>query len=229
VSEITDNIAKVQARIQLAAKENDRNIDQILLLAASKTRSTTEILDAYNAGIHDFGENYVKEAEEKILALQDRDICWHFIGPIQSNKTRPLAEHFHWVHSVDRIKVARRLQDQRPENLPPLNICIQINIDHEASKSGIQAPALSGLVEEILTLDRLKLRGLMVIPDPGHSPDQLQLSFRKTRELLEQANDQFPGLAMDTLSMGMTEDLELAIAEGSTMVRVGTAIFGPRS
>jgi len=200
------------------------------LLAVSKTRPAEDLRLAAAAGQHAFGENYLQEALDKMEALADLpQLEWHFIGPIQSNKTRPIAEYFQWVHSVDRLKVARRLNDQRPEDLPPLNICVQVNIDEEASKSGCHPGELDDLAAAISDLPRLSLRGLMAIPDPDQSEDALRASFHRLARALEnlQKNPQVTG-PLDTLSMGMSGDLELAIAEGATLVRVGTALFGPR-
>ena len=200
------------------------------MLAVSKTRPAEDLRLAAAAGQHAFGENYLQEALDKMEALADLpQLEWYFIGPIQSNKTRPIAEYFQWVHSVDRLKVARRLNDQRPEDLPPLNICVQVNIDEEASKSGCHPGELDDLAAAISDLPRLSLRGLMAIPDPDQSEDALRASFHRLARALEnlQKNPQVTG-PLDTLSMGMSGDLELAIAEGATLVRVGTALFGPR-
>lgn len=202
------------------------------LLAVSKTKPASDLREAANAGQLAFGENYLQEALEKIEALSDiPDIEWHFIGPIQSNKTRSIAEHFHWTHSVDRLKIAQRLNDQRPNNLPPLNICLQVNVDNEESKSGCRLDELPELAAAIHQLPRLKLRGLMAIPDPGQPEEDLRASFQalaNALDKLKQQNDLPDTLSLDTLSMGMSGDLELAIAEGATMVRIGTALFGVR-
>lgn len=179
-----------------------------------------------DAGMRRFGENYLQEALEKIAALQELDLEWHFIGPIQSNKTRPIAEHFDWVHSVDRLKLARRLSEQRPAGLPPLNICLQVNVSGEQSKSGITLQELPALAQEVATLPRLRLRGLMAIPAPAAGLEAQRQPFRQMRFALEQLIAE--GLELDTLSMGMSGDLEAAIAEGATLVRIGTALFGPR-
>jgi pyridoxal phosphate enzyme (YggS family) len=230
----SNNIAKVRARIQQAALKNDRDVNSIRLLAVSKTRSSHELREAFDAGISDFGENYVQEAEVKIKALDDLPIVWHFIGPVQSNKTALIAEHFTWLHSLDRLKIAERLSRQRPESLAPLNVCVQINIDDEVSKSGIRSHELAAFADELIKLPGLSLRGLMAIPDPTLGKDQLKYSFRAMRVLFEMLQlqfpkQQFPQLDIDTLSMGMSADLELAIAEGSTLVRIGTDIFGSRN
>jgi pyridoxal phosphate enzyme (YggS family) len=198
----------------------------ILVLAVSKTRPAQEIRWAYNCGLHNFGENYLQEALPKIAALNDLPITWHFVGPIQSNKTRAIAENFHWAHSVDRLKVARRLGEQRPADKAPLQICLQVNISGQESKSGATLEELPDLVEEVRTIPNLQLRGLMCIPAPTQDFTAQRAPFRRLREALEALQMQAPEL--DTLSMGMSGDLEAAIAEGATIVRVGTAIFGPR-
>ncbi len=229
---IADNIAKVQARIQQAAQENCRDVTDIQLLAASKTHGYEEILAAYAAGIRHFGENYLQEALPKIEQLQQagaNDICWHFTGSIQSNKAAAIAEHFSWVHTVDRLKIAEKLDTQRGDgNLGPLNICIQINADNEASKSGISLGEIEDFAREVQALPALRLRGLMAIPNPNQPEDQLQSRFAALASALAALQQQYPAQPLDTLSMGMSGDLELAIAAGSTLVRVGTAIFGQR-
>ncbi|MGZ8217056.1 YggS family pyridoxal phosphate-dependent enzyme [Methylomagnum sp.] len=219
-----ERLAAVQRRIRLAEQAADRPENSVRLIAVSKTQPVEALTAAYQCGQRDFGENYFQEA----LAKQDRlahfDIVWHFIGPIQSNKTRPIASRFAWVHSVDRLKIAERLSEQRPVNLPPLNICIQVNVSGEASKSGVALDALPDLVAAVAKLPRLRLRGLMAIPAPTHDPEQQRQAFRALRRA-------FDGLAdygLDALSMGMSEDLEAAVLEGGTLVRVGTALFGPR-
>lgn len=200
------------------------------LLAVSKTRSPEELREAVTAGQRAFGENYLQEALDKIAALDDlTDIDWHFIGPIQSNKTRQIASAFSWVHSVDRLKVARRLSEQRESGLPPLNICLQVNINNEQSKSGCQPEDLPELVSEISQLPGLTLRGLMAIPDPEQAESALRASFRKLTNTLKELRQKYPEAGpLDTLSMGMSGDLEMAIAEGATWVRIGTAVFGER-
>jgi len=223
---IAENLKKTRGRIAAAEQEYNRSPGSVGLLAVSKTHPVEAILTARQAGQLHFGENYVQEALDKIKALPDPDLIWHFIGPIQSNKTRLLAEHFAWVHTVDRGRIARRLSEARPVHLPPLNICIQVNISAEASKSGIDPAGTQALANEIITLPQLKLRGLMVIPAESHDFDAQRQAFHQTRLLLEQLNQ--TGLQLDTLSMGMSDDLEAAVAEGSTVVRVGTAIFGAR-
>jgi hypothetical protein len=197
-----------------------------MLVAVSKTHPAEMVRAAAAAGQRDFGENYVQEALAKIAALSDLPLAWHFIGPIQSNKTRAIAESFHWVHSVDREKIAVRLSDARPAHLPPLNVCIEVNVSGEASKSGVAPEELAALAKHVSSLPRLALRGLMAIPEPTPDAELQRRRFRMLRELKDALVGE--GLALDTLSMGMSADLETAIAEGATMVRVGTAIFGER-
>ncbi len=224
---IATNLQAVHERIARAARAAGRRPDEIALVAVSKTFPAGRIAEAQAAGQRVFGENHLQEAVEKITHLDGLDIEWHFIGPIQSNKTRPLAEQFQWVHSVERGKIARRLNDARPEGLPPLNVCIQVNVSGEASKSGVAPGEETKLAEIIARLPRLKLRGLMTIPEP--TPDAtLQ---RRRYALLRELKDRLAarGHALDTLSMGMSDDLEAAIMEGATIVRVGTAIFGART
>ena len=223
MSTIANNIAKVAARIREEAQAAARNPDQVHLLAVSKTQPAEAIRQACQAGLHDFGENYLQEALEKQADLADLPLTWHFIGPIQSNKTKAIAEHFDWVHSVDRLKIAQRLSDQRPESLPPLNICLQVNVSGEASKSGCEPQDVPQLAQAIAALPRLRLRGLMAIPEPTDDPTEQRAAFARLRHL--QAELQ---MDLDTLSMGMSQDLEAAIAEGATWVRIGTALFGAR-
>lgn len=223
MSTIANNIAKVAARIREAAQAAARNPDQVHLLAVSKTQPAEAIRQTCQAGLHDFGENYLQEALEKQADLADLPLTWHFIGPIQSNKTKAIAEHFDWVHSVDRLKIAQRLSDQRPESLPPLNICLQVNVSGEASKSGCEPQDVPQLAQAIAALPRLRLRGLMAIPEPTDDPTEQRAAFARLRHL--QAELQ---MDLDTLSMGMSQDLEAAIAEGATWVRIGTALFGAR-
>ena len=223
------NIDRVNNRITAAVKNSDCT-DEVTLLAVSKTKPASQIRAAWKCGQRHFGESYLQESVDKIQTLKDlEDIVWHFIGPIQSNKTRPVAEYYDWVHSVDRLKIARRLSEQRPENLPPLNMCLQVNISDEASKSGTLPADVISLAEAVMTLPGIRLRGLMAIPQASENPDQQCLPFRKMAQLLEQLQQQFPESHLDTLSMGMSGDLEAAIMEGSTMVRVGTALFGARN
>lgn len=224
---IDDKLAKVTARIHQAANAAGRDPQSVQLIAVSKTHPPEAIAQAYALGQRRFGENYLQEALEKQLALQHLpDIEWHFIGPIQSNKTRAIAGHFHWVHSVDRLKIAQRLNEQRPPHLPALNICVQVNIDDESTKSGVSLAELPALIGAIAPLANVKLRGLMAIPAATDDPAQQRKAFAKLRSALQVLNLQ--GFRMDTLSMGMSGDMEAAIAEGATFVRVGTDIFGAR-
>jgi len=224
---IAYHLRKVIQRIDKAVNENNRISHPVTLLAVSKTHTIAKIEQAYAAGQRDFGENYLQEAVKKIIALNKYKICWHYIGPIQSNKTSKIAEYFHWVHSVDRIKIARRLSEQRPVDLPPLNICLQVNISNEANKSGVSIDELPELVHQIQQLSNIRLRGLMCIPEKSEDYDQQRLAFHQMYQLFQHQKLNYPEL--DTLSMGMSADLEAAIAEGSTMVRVGTDIFGTRN
>ena len=216
---IAENLQAVRARIGRAARAAGRDANGVTLLAVSKTHPASRIEEARNAGQLAFGENYVQEALEKMAALPALE--WHLIGPLQSNKTRLAAERFQWVQTLDREKVARRLAEQRPAQLPPLNVLIQVNASGEASKSGVALNDLAPLARAIASLPRLRLRGLMAIPEPGAAPER----YREVREAYEVLKHEFH---VDTLSMGMSDDLELAIAEGATLVRVGTAIFGER-
>src|SRR5690554_358084 len=231
MSSIADNLGSVTRRIQKATLQAGRDAGSVSLLAVSKTRPAEELREAAIAGQLAFGENYLQEALDKMSELDDLvDIEWHFIGPIQSNKTRQIASAFSWVHSVDRLKVARRLSEQRESGLPPLNICLQVNINNEQSKSGCRPEELPELVSEISQLPGLTLRGLMAIPDPDQSETGLRQSFRMLANALKELKRDFPEAGpLDTLSMGMSGDLETAIAEGSTCVRIGTAVFGERS
>lgn len=223
MSTIADNIDQVEARIRAAALAVQRDVTSVHLLAVSKTKPAAALREAYAAGLRNFGENYLQEARAKQVELADLPLCWHFIGPIQSNKTRDIAEHFAWVHSVDRLKIAQRLSQQRPNELPPLNICIQVNVSGEASKSGCTPTDLPALAEAINGLPRLKLRGLMAIPEPTDDRAEQDAAFAKVRELQHSLD-----MGLDTLSMGMSHDLESAIAQGATWVRIGTALFGAR-
>ncbi|MFL6607828.1 MAG: YggS family pyridoxal phosphate-dependent enzyme [Pseudomonas sp.] len=220
---IADNIAQVRSRIHAAEQAAQRAADSVQLLAVSKTKPAQALREAYAAGLRDFGENYLQEALGKQAELTDLPLIWHFIGPIQSNKTRAIAEHFDWVHSVDRLKIAQRLSEQRPAELPPLNICIQVNVSGEASKSGCTPTDLPALAKAIAALPRLKLRGLMAIPEPTDDRAEQDAAFAAVQRL--QASLDLP---LDTLSMGMSHDLESAIAQGATWVRIGTALFGAR-
>jgi len=223
MSTIAENIAKVGVRIREAAQASQRDCAAVGLLAVSKTKPADAIREAFAVGVQDFGENYLQEALEKQAELSDLALTWHFIGPIQSNKTKPIAEHFAWVHSVDRLKIAQRLSDQRPAHLPALNICLQVNVSGEASKSGCNPDELPELAQAVTQLPNLRLRGLMTIPEPTDDPSEQRAAFARLRELQQSLN-----LGLDTLSMGMSHDLEAAIAEGATWVRIGTALFGAR-
>ncbi|POF40830.1 YggS family pyridoxal phosphate enzyme [Pseudomonas laurylsulfativorans] len=223
MSTIADNILQVSSRIHAATLAANRSENSVHLLAVSKTKPAQDLREAYAAGLRDFGENYLQEALGKQLELVDLPLIWHFIGPIQSNKTRAIAEHFDWVHSVDRLKIAQRLSEQRPADLPPLNICIQVNVSGEASKSGCTPADLPALANAIDALPRLKLRGLMAIPEPTEDRAAQDAAFAAVQSLQASLN-----LPLDTLSMGMSHDLESAIAQGATWVRIGTALFGAR-
>jgi len=220
------NLNRVHEQIVQAASACKREPDSILLLAVSKKKPASDIRQAWELGQRDFGENYLQEALQKMEELKDLDISWHFIGAIQSNKTRNIAEAFDWAHCIDRAKIARRLSEQRPAELGPLNVCIQVNIDHESSKAGIELAELPELAHAIHQLPGIRLRGLMTIPAPQESFDLQRSAFAKLAEALESLRQQ--GIDCDTLSMGMTQDMDAAIAEGSTLVRIGTAIFGER-
>lgn len=226
---ILANIAKVCDRIQQAAQKSSRHVIDITLMAVSKTQPASAIAEAHlQGGLQHFGENYVQEAEEKLAALGHLPLVWHFIGPLQSNKTRLIAEHFQWLHSLDRLKIAQRLQEQRPAGLPPLNVCVQLNIDDEPSKSGLSLAEVPEFVRSLQPMDRLAVRGLMVIPKADQPAEATLASFQRAAACLHELQREFPGLPLDTLSMGMSADLELAIAAGSTIVRIGTDIFGKR-
>jgi len=229
MSAIQDNIANVQARIQRAAQRAQRDPDSVLLVAVSKTKAAADINAAAACGLTDFAENYLQEALEKITASAALKLHWHFIGPVQSNKTKLIAQSFNWVHSVDRIKIAQRLSEQRPPQLGPLNICLQVNIDREASKSGLMPEQLTEVAGTIAQLPNLKLRGLMAIPERRHQLEDQRQPFRQLQLLKAQINSQLDNCQkLDTLSMGMSADLEAAVQEGATMVRIGTDIFGAR-
>jgi len=217
----------VRARISAACLAAGRAADSVQLLAVSKTWPAASLRDAIAAGQRAFGENYVQEAVDKIAALRGLGLEWHFIGPLQSNKTRLVAENFDWVHSVDRLKIAERLAAQRPANLPPLELCLQVNVSGEASKSGCAPEDAPALAAAILRLGGVRLRGLMAIPEPGADVALQRRRFATLRATLERINAE-SGAGLDTLSMGMSDDLEAAIMEGATVVRVGTAIFGQR-
>ncbi len=223
---VARNLAAVHARMEAAAERAGRDPGSIRLLAVSKTQPAEVLAAAWDAGQCDFGENYLQEALPKLAALADRAVQWHFIGGLQSNKTRDVAGRFDWIHTVDRESIARRLSEQRPTELPPLQVCLQVNVSGEGSKGGAAPERLTELAEAVAGLPRLALRGLMAIPAPARDLAAQRAPFRRLRELMEQLNDR--GLALDTLSMGMSEDLEAAILEGATLVRIGTAIFGAR-
>lgn len=227
---ISQNIQLVQARIAEAVVHAGREPASVMLLAVSKTFGAEAVIEAADAGQSAFGENYLQEAIDKQQAVQalrpDLALDWHFIGPIQSNKTRPVAEHFAWAHAVDREKIARRLSEQRPPELPPLNLCLQVNVSGEASKSGVSPVQLPALAQAVVALPNVKLRGLMAIPEPTDDADLQRKPFALLRQLQRQLAAM--SIVTDTLSMGMSADMAAAIAEGATMVRVGTAIFGKR-
>jgi len=223
-------VLRVHERISAAARAAGRDPATISLLAVSKAFSAGDVLAATRAGLRQFGESYVQEGAEKIARVREvagLALEWHFIGPIQANKTRLLARSFDWVHSVDRLRIAQRLAEQRPSDLPPLNVLLQVNISGEQTKSGVSPPEVGALAAAIAALPHLRLRGLMAIPAPAKDPAEQREPFRRLRELLQTL--QARGHALDTLSMGMSEDLEAAILEGATIVRVGTAIFGARA
>ncbi|TGB30787.1 YggS family pyridoxal phosphate-dependent enzyme [Burkholderia thailandensis] len=226
--DLAARLASVQRRIDEAARAAGREPHAVTLLAVSKTFPADAVRAAYAAGQCAFGENYVQESIDKIDSLADlrAELEWHFIGPLQSNKTRPVAERFDWVHTIDRLKIAQRLAEQRPAHLPPLNVCVQVNISGEASKSGVAPSDAAELARAIAALPALRLRGLMAIPEPAADPEAKRAPHRALHALFEQLRAD--GLALDTLSMGMSDDLEAAVAEGATIVRIGTAIFGAR-
>ena len=227
---ISNNIVAIQQKIANASQTAQR-VDEVQLLAVSKTKPVALIKQAFLQGLTHFGENYVQESVEKIQKIKDdsefdRPITWYFIGPLQSNKTRPVAENFDWVQSVDRLKIAQRLDQQRPEHLPAINICLQVNISGESSKSGTTLSEVMKLAEQVQELHRLKLRGIMAIPEKSDNPDVIKQQFKALELIYKQLQQQYSGI--DTLSMGMSGDLESAIECGSTMVRIGTDIFGAR-
>ena len=225
-SQIVSRLLKIQDTIRTLELKYQRPENSVELLAVSKTKPTQDILSAAKCGQTHFGENYAQEGVAKIQTLAAQNFCWHFIGPLQKNKTRIIAEHFHWVHTIERATIAERLDAQRSASLPPLQVCIQVNIDKEDSKSGLELSQVQELAEKINHLKQIKLRGLMAIPQASSDTMQQRKSFAKLREQLEILNKN--GFNLDTLSMGMSGDLEAAIAEGATIVRVGTAIFGSR-
>jgi PLP dependent protein len=227
---IEGNLQQVRERLSRACAAAGRDVNTVTLLAVSKTFGPDQVAAAVAAGQRAFGENYIQEGVEKVLALQaiwpGQTLAWHCIGPVQSNKTRLVATHFDWVHSVDRLKIAQRLSEQRPEDLAPLQVCLQVNVDAGAHKSGVAPDEVLELARGVAALPRLRLRGLMCIPEPSEDVAVQRAAFRHLRELLEDLR--VGGLDLDTLSMGMSDDLESAVAEGSTLVRVGRAVFGHR-
>ena len=231
MASIAENISSLRTRIRQAELRFGRSPHSVSVLAVSKTQDADGIQEAWAAGQREFGENYVQEALGKISELAQRipdsGIHWHFIGPIQSNKTRDIAEHFSWVHSVERLKIAQRLSAQRPAELPPLNVCVQVNLSGEDSKSGLPLAEAPALCEQISRLPALRLRGLMAIPAPCDDMEQQRRVFRPLAQLRKEMSSRFPDF--DTLSIGMSADYEAAIAEGSTLVRIGTALFGART
>jgi pyridoxal phosphate enzyme (YggS family) len=224
---LAERLAAVRARIAAAEQAAGRPAGSVALLAVSKTQPAEALRTAFAAGQRAFGENYVQEALAKQEALRELPIEWHFIGPVQGNKTKSIAENFDWVHSIDRLKIAQRLSDQRPASAVPLSVCLQVNVSGEASKAGVAPEAAAELARQIAALPRLRLRGLMAIPAPAENPEQQRQPLHQLQELY--ATLKASGLALDTLSMGMSDDLEAAVAEGSTLVRIGTAIFGARA
>lgn len=228
MASVDDNLQHVRQRIAQACAAAGRPVQSVTLLAVSKTFGAAAVREAFAAGQRAFGENYVQEALDKIEALADlrTQLQWHLIGPLQSNKTRPVAQAFDWVHTVDRLKIAQRLAEQRGPRQPPLQVCLQVNVSGEASKSGVAPAEVPALAQAVAALPRLALRGLMSIPEPASGPAAQRAPHRVLRELLAACNAQ--GLGLDTLSMGMSADLEAAVAEGATLVRVGTAVFGGR-
>tara|TARA_R100000005_G_scaffold85934_1_gene54579 strand:+ start:6941 stop:7645 length:705 start_codon:yes stop_codon:yes gene_type:complete len=225
--QLAQRISRLLERVRLSAEKSQRAPEGIRVLAVSKTRGAEEVRAAAALGLRDFGENYMQEGLAKIESLTGLNLCWHFIGPIQSNKTRAIAEHFDWVHSVDRLKIAQRLSAQRPAQLPDLQVCLQVNISGEDSKSGVDPTELTALATAVAQLPRLQLRGLMAIPAPSDTLARQREPFARLRNALVELQATLPML--DTLSMGMSGDLEAAIAEGATIVRVGTDLFGPRA
>lgn len=222
----SENIRVTLGRIADACRTAGRSVDSVTLLAVSKGQSAAAIDAATHAGIENFGENFLQESLPKIEALAGRELTWHFIGRLQANKTRPVAEIFHWVHGIDRLKIAERLSAQRPYHAAPLNVCLQLNVGGEASKGGVAAADMPALARAVAALPGLRLRGLMCMPPEESAPERQRQWFRETRQVFDYLNEH--GLGLDTLSMGTTADFEAAILEGATIVRIGTAIFGPR-
>lgn len=227
---VQDNLLNIKNEIAEIAKKCERDPNTIQLIAVSKTKPIEQVIEAINAGQLAFGENYVQEGVEKIQYFEknmpNNDLIWHFIGPLQSNKSKLVAEHFDWIHTIDRLKIAQRLNDQRPKDMAKLNVLIQVNISQEASKSGVKPEEVADLVKQIVTLPNLNLRGLMAIPEIENDYDKQLNVFTKMQQLLQSLQKDYP--FMDTLSMGMSGDMQAAIVAGSTMVRIGTAIFGAR-
>ena len=223
---VSANLAQVRKRIELACQAVGRASDTVKLLAVSKTMPAQAVREAHAAGQLAFGENYIQEGVDKIAALADLPLEWHCIGPIQSNKTKLVAENFAWVHSIDRLKIAERLSAQRPAHLPPLQVCLQVNVDGGSNKSGVAPEELLALAQAVAKLPHLQLRGIMTIPEPAETEAEARAVHQQAKRLFDHLKT--AGLTLDTLSMGMTADLEAAVAEGSTCVRVGTAIFGAR-
>tara|TARA_B100000029_G_scaffold7438_1_gene7860 strand:- start:19 stop:702 length:684 start_codon:yes stop_codon:yes gene_type:complete len=224
---IANNLAKIRSDISAAEKKYHRRKNCVCLIAVSKTRKIDEIISAINENQRHFGENYCQEAIEKIKAISKPEIVWHFIGPVQSNKANQIARYFNWVHTIDRIKIAHRLNKMRPENMPPLNVCIQVNTSEEITKSGIPINQIEDFIDETKNYKRIKIRGFMALPKIKSSIDEQRTSFRSLKEIFDQLKKNKP--EFDTLSIGTTQDMEAAIAEGATFVRIGTAIFGPRN
>ena len=222
----SESVPAAQLRIAEAARAAGRSVDSVTLLAVSKGQSSAAIDSAASAGIEHFGENFLQESLPKIEALADRELTWHFIGRLQANKTRPVTENFAWVHAVDRFKIAERLSAQRPYHAPPLNVCLQLHVGGEASKGGVESTEMRTLASQVSALPRLRLRGLMCMPPAESEVARQRQWFRETRQVFDYLNEH--GFGLDTLSMGTTADFEAAILEGSTLVRIGTAIFGPR-
>ncbi len=223
---VTENLRKINESIASAARRAGRDPASVTLVAVAKRQPLEKVREAVAAGQRHFGENFLQEALDAMEALGEANLTWHFIGAVQSNKTRAIAGHFDWVHTVDRGKIARRLSEQRPEHMAPLNVCIQVNVDDEETKSGCAPEDAAALAAQIVGMPRLRLRGLMCIPAPAEEPEAQRRPFAKLRSLLEALNRD--GYGLDTLSMGMSADLEAAILEGATLVRVGTDVFGPR-
>ncbi len=223
---VTENLRKIRDLLDEAARDAGREPDTVSLLAVSKKQPAEAVLEAASAGQRDFGENQVREGVDKIAETAAHGLTWHFIGQLQSNKTRQVAEHFDWVHSLDRLKIARRLDEQRPAERGPLDVCLQVNIDDEASKGGIEPEAVPELASAVAELPRLRLRGLMCLPKIRQEFEAQRQPFRRLRQLADELCER--GFDLDTLSMGMTDDYRAAVFEGATIVRIGTAVFGPR-